>query len=76
MKKLKLNLQSLNAEVLTRSQLKQILGGDGGSGLGSCTETCPGGLTSCTSDKMDCSNTKNDAGFITAISCDGTSLTC
>jgi len=32
MKKLKLNLQSLNAEVLTRSQLKMILGGDG-SGL-------------------------------------------
>ncbi|MEO9211326.1 MAG: hypothetical protein ABI208_09525 [Ginsengibacter sp.] len=35
MKKIKLNLQSLNAEVLTRSQLKQILGGDGGSGGGS-----------------------------------------
>ena len=32
MKKLKLDLQSLNAEVLTRSQLKQILGGDGSSG--------------------------------------------
>ncbi len=32
MKKLKLDFQKLNAKVLTRSQLKQILGGDGGSG--------------------------------------------
>ncbi|MEO9211321.1 MAG: hypothetical protein ABI208_09500 [Ginsengibacter sp.] len=32
MKKLKLDLQGLNAEVLTRSQLKKVLGGDGGSG--------------------------------------------
>ena len=33
MKKLKLNLQRFEgAEVLTRSQLKQILGGDGSSG--------------------------------------------
>ena len=42
MKKLKLDLQSLNAEVLTRSQLKQILGGDGGSG------GCPAGQFPCT----------------------------
>jgi len=42
MKKLKLNLQQLDgAEVLTRSQLKQILGGDGGSGIG-CTTQCYG----------------------------------
>jgi len=32
MKKLKLNFQDLNAEVLTRSQLKQILGGQASSG--------------------------------------------
>ena len=33
MKKLKLNLQQFEgAEVLTRSQLKQIMGGEGGSG--------------------------------------------
>ena len=35
MKKLKLDFQHLgSAEVLTRSQLKQIMGGDGGSGDG------------------------------------------
>jgi natural product precursor len=37
MKKLKLNLQQFEgAEVLTRSQLKKVLGGDVGSG----DETC------------------------------------
>ncbi len=47
MKKLKLNLQQFEgAEVLTRSQLKQIMGGDGGSG----GELCLG----CTTDS-DCS---------------------
>ena len=34
MQKLKLDLQDLNAEVLTRSQLKQILGGVASSGGG------------------------------------------
>mgnify|MGYP001550626558 CR=1 FL=1 len=34
MKKLKLGFQQLNAEVLTRSQLKQILGVDGSEGGG------------------------------------------
>ena len=45
MKRLKLNLQSLNAEVLTRSQLKQILGGDDGStpGDGGLYKCCPAG---------------------------------
>ena len=41
MKKLKLNLQQFEgAEVLTRSQLKQILGGDGGSGAGCDNVAC------------------------------------
>jgi natural product precursor len=41
MKKLKLNLQQFEgAEVLTRSQLKKILGGDTGSGDGCSTEAC------------------------------------
>jgi hypothetical protein len=36
MKKLKLNLQQFEgAEVLTRSQLKKVLGGGGGDGTGS-----------------------------------------
>ena len=41
MKKLKLNLQQFEgAEVLTRSQLKKVIGGGGGSG-GPCYYTCP-----------------------------------
>jgi bacteriocin-like protein len=32
MKKLKLDFQQLNAEVLTKSELKKIIGGIGGSG--------------------------------------------
>ena len=47
MKKLKLDFQHLgNAEVLTRSQLKKIMGGEGGSGGEGdkkCTGTCSGG---------------------------------
>jgi len=45
MKKLKLDFQSLNAEVLTRNQLKQILGGDDGSGggAGGKYKCCPKG---------------------------------
>lgn len=53
MKKLKLNLQQFEgAEVLTRSQLKQILGGDDGSGGGCDQATCEakgnGGQIQCT----------------------------
>ena len=47
MKKLKLNLQQFDgAEVLTRNQLKKVLGGGGGGGTGSggpcddCTKLC------------------------------------
>ena len=45
MKKLKLQLQSLNAEVLTRSQLKKVLGGDEGTtkGDGGMYKCCPSG---------------------------------
>ena len=47
MKKLKLDFQHLrNAEVLTRSQLKQIMGGDGGSG-GKCYLVQGEGRSSC-----------------------------
>ena len=51
MKKLKLSLQNIEGvEVLTRAQLKMVMGGDGGSGAGECTndrdcgtqtKTCP-----------------------------------
>lgn len=41
MKKLKLNLQQLDGvEVLTKSQLKQILGGDGSGGSTEAYGTC------------------------------------
>jgi hypothetical protein len=54
MKKLKLDFQHLgNAEVLTRSQLKQIMGGDGGSGGGG------GGM--CWITTYDQNNNKNEA---------------
>ena len=48
MKKLKLDLQQLKgAEVLTREQLKKVLGGDSGSGDGSCETTCNTGYYAC-----------------------------
>jgi hypothetical protein len=41
MKKLKLNLQQFEGvEVLTRSQLKKVLGGDSGSGAEGCSGSC------------------------------------
>lgn len=50
MKKLKLNLQHFEgAEVLTRSQLKKVLGGDDGGGSGD------GGSVACKSDD-DCND--------------------
>ncbi|MGN6266345.1 MAG: hypothetical protein ACTHM5_11760 [Ginsengibacter sp.] len=56
MKKLKLDFQHIEGfEVLTRSQLKKILGGDGGSG--GCS------LSACTTDS-DCA-----AGYCKTISC-------
>ena len=43
MKKLRLNLQQLEGtEVLTRSQLKKVLGGDGGSDILFCKTKCTG----------------------------------
>ena len=41
MKKLKLNLQQFEgAELLTRSQLKKVLGGDDGGGSDTCSGFC------------------------------------
>ncbi len=50
MKKLKLTLLNLGgAEVLTREQLKSIIGGNGGSGPGGkgCSVTCGPGYFAC-----------------------------
>ncbi len=53
MKKLKLDFQQLNAEVLSRNQMKTILGGilSGGDGECSTSVTCSdGGKISCSSN--------------------------
>lgn len=66
MKKLKLDFQHLNAEILTRSQLKQILGGDGsgGGGIGDGSGSGSGGdfpcSTSCSGDVWNSSALRYD----------------
>lgn len=81
MKKLKLNFQHLgNAEILTRSQLKQIMGGYGSGGGGnnpdgSCTYTAGEKIT-CTSETGDCKNLycvgqTNGVKPASGICCDG-----
>ncbi len=62
MKKLKLNLQNFEgAEVLTRMQLKNVMGGSGGeSGSGpNCTDKC--------SSDSDCSGGDNSCKKCTAL---------
>jgi hypothetical protein len=60
MKKLNLNVSNLNAtEILSREELKKVLGGTEGSGNGTsttCTATCSknGSTITCTSSKNDC----------------------
>ena len=77
MEKLKFDVSNMpEAEVLTKEQLKTIQGGVLSGGGSSCTESCAGGLTTCTSDSMNCSHTKNDAGYIVSISCDSHSYDC
>ncbi|SMC61087.1 hypothetical protein [Pedobacter nyackensis] len=58
MKKLSLNASAFQkGEVLTRSQLKQVLGGDGseedGSGDKVCPDTCGGSLPAC-AEGLEC----------------------
>mgnify|MGYP007126786772 FL=1 len=64
MKKLKLRLQNIEgAEVLSREQLKKVMGGDfGGSGGPNCT-------SSCTSDS-DCSGGDNSCKKCIALTID------
>ena len=73
MKKLKLKALELGAnEVLTRAQLKNVLGGSGGitttTGIGSCTETGLG--VTCTSAVGDCKQYYCGDNVI-GICCDG-----
>lgn len=70
MKKLKLNLQNMEgAEVLTREQLKMVMGGDvgsGGNGTGAnCTSECYGAWDPET-------NTKPILGFVDIPECNDT----
>ncbi|TWF40644.1 hypothetical protein FHW36_104327 [Chitinophaga polysaccharea] len=81
MKKLKLTALDLGAkELLTREQLKNVMGGDGsGSGTGSCTYTqnCANGSVSCSSPTGDCSFIWDDTHtFTIGVKCDGDSHTC
>lgn len=83
MKKLKFKALELGAkELLTREQLKQVMGGnDGsdGSGAGSCTytQTCAGGSISCTSATGDCQRIWDSTNsFTIGVKCDGQSHTC
>jgi hypothetical protein len=61
MKKLKLNLQQLgNAEVLTRAQLKTILGGEEGSGGTECAANCNPGFVSFDNCSGTCTATDDE----------------
>ncbi|NLR78213.1 hypothetical protein [Chitinophaga eiseniae] len=82
MKKLKLTALDLGAkELLTREQLKNVMGGDGSGsgGAGSCTytQTCAHGSVSCTSASGDCDHLWDDTHtFTIGVTCDGKSYTC
>lgn len=76
MKKIKLSVNDLaTGEVLTRSQLKQVVGGY--MPPATVTQKCANGSVSCTSSSgnvgwvWDSSNT-----FTIGVTCDGTSFTC
>lgn len=76
MKKLKLEHYNIkDAEILTREQLKSILGGDGSGYDGSCTYRCPDGNTECTSPTGNCSR-KKEGVVVVSISCDGITYDC
>lgn len=81
MKKLKLTALDLGAkELLSREQLKNVMGGDGsGSGTASCTYTqnCANGSVSCTSSTGNCSYMwDNTHTFTIGVSCDGQQFPC
>lgn len=76
MKKIKLGLDDLAAgEVMTRSQLKQVVGGK--LPPATVTQNCANGSVSCTSATgnvgwvWDSTNS-----FTIGVTCDGTSFTC
>jgi len=86
MKKLKLKALELGAEeLLQREQLKNIIGGSGGSGDGSCSVSVncyktiwqngqwvsvANGSISCSSSTGSCTHSDN------SVSCDGTNYNC
>jgi len=77
MKKLSLKSNAFDkGEVLTREQLKKVMGGDG-SEPGSCTYTS--GNASCTSTNGDCNYLycvrKGDDDIVQGICCDGKQYT-
>ncbi|HLR38046.1 MAG TPA: hypothetical protein VK084_08365 [Chitinophagaceae bacterium] len=84
MKKLKLEELNLgnDAEVLSREELKKVLGGMGsGSGGGSgsdvtCTVKCPSGDTSCSSSEGDCEINTDFWGVVRSIRCEDKTFNC
>jgi hypothetical protein len=71
MKKLKLNFSNLkDAEILTREDLKKVMGGDAGSGSGTCSSLTSSQCTSSTACKANCNGvlTSGNCTWSTAFS--------
>ena len=88
MTKLKLNLAHQAGEILSREELKKIVGGTEGSGSGSgsgCTYTLEcnlitgikdGSKVECTSSAGNCDWLRNIMGIKVGVKCDGKSFSC
>ena len=63
-------------KVLTREEAKMIVGGNIPPDDGSfCTESCPGGLTTCTSSRLVCDHDRDNTPR-KWISCDQIKINC
>lgn len=60
---------------LSKDEMKKVMGGVRPS-PGSCTESCPDGLQTCSSPTGDCGRDTNAIGTVTGICCDGTCYSC
>lgn len=78
MKKLKLSEMNLsNAEMLSREQMKKIVGGIGsGSDSVTCTVTCPDDHCSCSSTIGKCKRNEDVYGDVISITCEDLTYNC